>query len=478
MKNRILLIVVAIACCLSSQAQISRLIGLTKTKYNGLNFSTIGDTINYMYTGGMDTTRRGALAYDSAYSMVSGTGYTPGNLSYRTYQTFSDTFNLASVMAQSFDTPSAAWVNYQYVNNTYDAGNNLTQAILQVRDVATGGWINSTNNTYTFTGGNEITRILQGWNTTLSTPAWANREKDTFAYDGSNNMIYHLAQTWDTTALSWRNTNLYLVTYNTLNQVTTIDHQVWNVPGSVWKNNTYTTYEYNAANLLSNTIVQRWDTGLLVWNNATADTIDYDGAGNKLVETNLRWDTAAHTWANQIRNKFTYDGSHNMITDTTLNWNTGAGAFVYNKLRINSYNSYNQVLVTTTESWNNPTSSWIYRLGGGPGPGGAADIEWRYYYEIYPPITTSVGGAATASGHLSVYPVPASGHITVKLDWKNAAPFTVTILDITGRIVRQWNEPATQTYSRMLPVNDLAPGSYIIKARSHTSQAMQQFVIE
>jgi hypothetical protein len=477
MRNKVLLIALTLVCALSAQAQISRLIGLTKTKYNGLGFTAVGDTISYKYTGSMDTTRKGALAWDSSYSMVYGTGYTTGNLSYRTYQTFSDTFNLATVRVQSYDTPSTSWVNYQYTTNTYDASNNLIQSILQVKDPTTGGWINNTNNMYTYSGSKEITRILQGWNTAISVPAWTNKEKDSFAYDGSSNMVYHLVQAWDTGALLWRNTNLYLATYNTMNQVTTTLHEVWPPGDTAWKNLTNTIYDYNSANLLSNTIVQRWDTGLLVWNNNTADSILYDASSNKSVETNMRWDTAAHAWANTVMNKYTYDANHNALTDTTLTWNNTSAMFVYNKLRLNSYNAYNQILVTTTESWSTTTSSWIYKLGGGGGPGGGSDIQWRYYYEIYPPVSIGVHDV-TKTGNMAAYPMPASSLLNIKINWNEASAFTVTIVDMKGSIVRQWNEPATQAYSRTVPVNDLAPGNYIIKANGSNGQLVQQLVIE
>jgi hypothetical protein len=474
MKNRYLLLAMVLICSLGAQAQLSRLIGLTKTKYNGLDFATVGDTINYMYTGAMDTTRTGGWAYDSAYNMVSGTGYTTGNLSCRTYQTFIDTFNVATTKVQSYDTPTVSWQNYQFNSSTFDALNNVTNAILQIKDPLSGGWLNSTNNTYTYAGSNETLRILQAWNTTSL--AWANKEKDSFAYDASSNMTYRLVQLWDTTALDWVNNNQYFYTYNSMNQPTNTLRQNWDRINSLWVNNQNTIYDYNAATHLSNTIVQRWDTGALVWNNATADSVLYFATGDKSVETTLRWDTAAHIWANINMNEFTYDGSHNVITDTTLNWSNALIAFVYNKLRINSYNSYNQTLVTTTESWSTATSSWIYRLAGGGGPGGASDIQWRYHYELYPPIIDGVQHVAGTAGSLVTFPDPATDLLNIRLSWNEATSFTVAIYNISGSLVRQWAVPAIQNYTRAIPVSDLAPGNYIIKAGNAGQQMVQQFV--
>ena len=221
--------------------------------------------------------------------------------------------------------------------------------------------------------------------------------------------------------------------------------------------------------------MQRWDTTALVWNNSTADSILYFPGGDKSVETTLRWDTTTHAWANINMHTFTYDANHNVLTDTTLNWNNAAAAFIYNKLRINSYNTYNQILVTTTETWNTASSSWIYRLGTGGGPGNASDIQWRYYYELYS-APTDVKGAVIDNGSMVTFPDPANDLLSVKLNWNEATAFTIGIYDMRGSLVRQWSEPAVQSYVRTIPVSDLAPGFYIIQAGNGRQQQTQQFI--
>ena len=471
MKNRFFILLVACLCCSSVFAQTSRLIGLTKTKYNGTDFSTIGDTAFYMYGAALDTTNSGALACDSSYTLVYGTGYTTGNQSYRYYQTFTGA-NLASVTAQYFDTPSSGWVNYQYATSTYDGSNNLTSNVVQVWDATASAWVNKNNTMNTYAGTNNTLKIVQNWNTASS--AWMNRTKDSFAYDGSNNMIYHLAQNYDTGAAAWINNNQINNTYNTANQVINSTRQNWSVGAATWKNNTNTVYRYNASALLCNTIGQRWDTGSVSWLNNSADSLDYDASADKIADTRYRWDTS-HVWLPQSTDRFTYDGHHDILTDTTLNWNNGAGAFVYNRLKINSYNTYNQVLVATSASWDNTAKTWYYRFTGG-GPNGV-DIQYRYYYDLYPHIIpVKSGNLASAASGITVYPNPTGDLLTISLNWSEPTSATIVIYDAAGGVVRSWSETATKNFTRTISINDLPAGNYFIKANGGQQQLTQQFV--
>lgn len=472
MKNKYFLLIIMIFCSAYTYGQMSRLVGLTKTKYNGIDFATIGDTAYYMYSGTMDTTNSGGRAYDSSYTLVAGTGYTTGNLSYRYYQTFAGA-NVTATYDQSYDTASSSWINVQNYLLTYDASNNLTLQLQQNWNTASSAWENKTQTTYTFAGANNTLKLVETWNTTTS--AWVNRNKDSFAYDASNNMIYHLVQNWNTTSGAWVNVNQYTDSYNSLNQVTSSLSEAWPPAATTWKNSTNTTYDYNAANLLSNTIVQHWDTTALSWTNFSSDSIVYDGANNKSVEARFRWDTGAHTWTNLNMDMFSFDASHNMLSDTFQNWNNTTHVFVNNRLKLYSYNTYNQVLISTTESWDNTAGAWYYRLSGG-GPNGQ-DIQWRYYYSTAVDTPTSVGTIPNNTSSFATFPNPAHDLLNIQLSWNEPTSFTVGIYDITGGLVRQWMETSTKKYFKTIPVNDLPAGNYFIKATSQKQQLAQQFVI-
>ena len=442
MKKIILFAAVALLGVAHVQAQMSRLVGLTKARFNGIDFSTVGDSSWYMYSGVHDTTPTGSsLAWDSSYTLTYLPGYTTGNYSYRYVQTLDAAGNSATITSQIYDTPAVSWRNYRYQTNTYNAANYLTL------------------------------RIIQAWDTVSL--GWVNREKDSAAYDGSDNRIYQRQWAWDTTALVWNNVSDVLTTFSTANKPLTITRRSWNAISMVFVNQTMTTDSYNSSNQLTMSVVQNWDTTTGIWKNNTADTFLYDGAGNVQNDTHMRWDTATTSWLNLNENLYTYDAAHNMKSDTTLNWNNGAGAFVYSRLKCYTYNTYNQVLTYTTESWNNTTMSWYYRY---TGPANAVDAEYRYYYQYVPPTGVQQEGN-TVSG-LNIFPVPAANVLTVSLQMEKAAAMTVVIRNMSGQIVKQWTDKNIQTtHSSTVSIAGLPPGTYMLSTGNGDTQVSRTFVI-
>jgi hypothetical protein len=473
MKNKYLALFFALFLSATASAQLSRLIGLTKTRYDGTAFAIIGDSTYNIYSGVKDTTHNGSLAFDSSYTLTYLPGYTTGNLSYRYYQSFTGTYNSDTLLTQTYDTTSTSWINNQLQTGAWNTSNNITQHIVANWDPVAVAWLNNTKTDYTYVGLNNTLKILQAWNTITS--AWVNREKDSFAYDASNNMIYHLAQHWDTTGLVWVNTTQFLDTYNVANQIIASMRQNWSATTAAWRNNSLTAYHYNAIPMLCNTIVQHWDTSALAWANFSMDSITYTPGNDIAHEATLRWDTSL-VWIPQMMNEYSYDASHNMITDTVLNWVTsgpGGSHFANSKLKQYTYNTYNQVLTYTTESWTNPGGPWYYKFSGG-----GVDQQYRYYYEYVDTVDhTGVTNVSRTEGMLTVSPNPSNTILNIKINWQEAEPFTMSIYDMSGAVVRQWMEQPVKNYSKVLSLNDLPVGNYIIKARAQHGMQAGEFTI-
>jgi len=470
MNKKYSLLVFALIISLCAQAQ-SNLIGLTKARYDGsTDFTIIGDTAWYMYSGTNDTSNAGALAYDSSYLLTYLNGFTTGNFSYRYYQTMDGHNNIATILSQTYDTPSTSWINYQNKQNVYDANNNPTLNLLETWDNTGLVWDSTRKTMNTFSGNNNTIKIVQLWNTTSN--AWRNSTKDSFSYNISNNLLYHLAQTWDTTNLVWINANQYTYTYNT-NLVATSIRQIWNTVTLAWQNVTNTMYDYNANNFLSNTIVQNWDTvaSANIWVNSTADTVTYYGTtGNKFQETNLRWDTTF--WLNRTLNVYTYDANNNALSDTTYTWSAANSIFNYTKLKTYTYNTHNQPLVYTTATWSATNTAWYYRT---TGSAANQDVQYRYYYGSG--IPNGVNTVSKNNNSLMVFPNPASDLLNIKIDWDQNASFAIEIFDMNGSLMRRWNETPQNKYTKQIVVNDLPAGNYIIKAISASSHLTQKFLI-
>jgi len=465
MKKKYILILIAFLSIAGARAQqASRLIGLTKTRYMPTaSVFTPQDSAAYMYHGSEDTTNGGNMAFDSSYTFAYMDSITVNNQSYRTYQTLTGN-NLTTTLIQWYDTSAGGWQNYTLNNTTFNSDNNVTVRTIQIWDSVGHVWQNSTHTANTYTGTNLSVRIRQNWIVSLNN--WRNNLKDSFYYDGNGNTIYHRQQSWDTIGNAWVNSTLVTSAFNGINQVTETIHQVWDPVGFSWTNSANDLFHYDVQNRLVNSIVQRLDSVTNDWRNNGEDSLVYDGSDNISIEYKNSWDTTNNVWRNVNMHEYTYDASKNMLTDTQWNWNNANSIYRYNSYNTYTYNSFNQVLVYTTTSWQISSQTWIEK---------GSDLQYRYYYETF--ILPMSVSNVNAPGTLNVYPVPAQSRINIVLSWAQPQAFTIGIYDITGNLIKQWGGNAAGAYRENIPVNDLAPGNYFIKATGSKQQITQQFVI-
>jgi hypothetical protein len=106
----------------------------------------------------------------------------------------------------------------------------------------------------------------------------------------------------------------------------------------------------------------------------------------------------------------------------------------------------------------------------------AASSSHTYTFEYEVAWPTGVPEVADAA-NIKLYPSPASDFIRIETEWKQAVPFTVAILDMQGRTVRRWEEPATKRYARTVPLTELPAGNYIIKLSCGDEQYTKRFAI-
>ena len=81
---------------------------------------------------------------------------------------------------------------------------------------------------------------------------------------------------------------------------------------------------------------------------------------------------------------------------------------------------------------------------------------WKRYSVRFPDDVTSVDEEVDRSAGLTVFPNPATSHVTVVVD----EPTDVQILDLTGRVVFN----ATVQVSTSIDLSTLSPGMYYVRS--------------
>jgi hypothetical protein len=129
-----------------------------------------------------------------------------------------------------------------------------------------------------------------------------------------------------------------------------------------------------------------------------------------------------------------------------------------------AYNTDNQPLTYLSASWDS-SGLWVFNN---------TDNITTYYYAH--DSATRVANVSNLN-NLQLYPVPAQNVLNINMTWNAPQAFTVAIIDVQGRVLRQWNESATGNYSKSIPVADLATGNYFLAIKNGTTNTARQFTV-
>lgn len=410
----------------------SRLISYIHLVHDGVAYIN-ADTFDIHYSG----TRGGdllhiPLKYDNGMALIYNTSTSSWDNKYKYTQTFDANNNITDYLSQQWSTVTSTWVNDQHQIKSYDAANNLTSDITQTWNTVTNSWENDYKSVYTYdANNNRLSEISQNWNTVTST--WDNASKYTYTYNAANKVTQEVDQTWNTATSTWDNYSKYTNTYDANNNQLTRLTQIWNTSTSTWDNNGLTTSMYSVSNQFLTEIRQLWNNSTSSWDNYRK-TIHADFVGlNPQTDTVQNWNTSTSTWNNSIRYKYTY-------------------------------NSYGQYLTYISDAWN----------VGGFWQAINSDFSYRFHYEDY---TTDVRSLSSVGGTADVYPVPATDKLNIDLKWDQVQPFTVTLIDLQGRVNRTWQLAAAASYHQVVSVGELPAGTYFLKIDGTKGHVVKQIVV-
>ena len=83
----------------------------------------------------------------------------------------------------------------------------------------------------------------------------------------------------------------------------------------------------------------------------------------------------------------------------------------------------------------------------------------------------------TSRLEMSVFPNPAKSFVTIALKNSTQEDGYIQLVDATGRSVK-WQEIASKTTNVQLPIQDLAPGMYILRVQAGSATSFQRLIVE
>ncbi len=436
---------------------------------------------------------------------------------------YDDNQNLVSETI--FDWQNNGWVNLERYSGTYDVNGNLLTVLGQVW--VNNAWLNNELNTFTYdASGNGLTDLYQYW----EGGNWVNSELTTNTFDGNGNQLTRLSQLWDTGA--WLNSSFSTMTYDGNGNLLTLLWQYWE--NEAWLNSYLWTKTYTTnGQLLTNTMVGWEGTGwgMLMYR----DTFTYDEAGNMLTYTNESGDTG--TWTNYYMETYTYDELGNWLTFLVQFW---SGAWDNTDFVTRTFDANSKVLTNLYQYWEGAWTNAslgiftydiegnqlnaLYQLWDGAAWANNMKVDYEYqaglvignafmwdgsgwvigewfvelgindsgnyfllfgnmasnaqaYYSSYP---LEINDPTVCKPSLmAIYPNPAYGNLTISTEILQPSGATISLFDLSGRLVNVVYEGIIQPGNQPLTYNTsgLTPGIYILELKSGSISERQKLTI-
>jgi hypothetical protein len=352
-----------------------------------------------------------------------------------------------------------AFSNTWYYQQDFDANNNITGTTISQWNGA--AWVPYSKTINTYSSANLLTSsIYQTWNGS----SWSTISRDVYSYLPNNKLQSDQYQLWNTLTLHYDATSQKNYFYDASNHL--INETDVNLAGGSPTYTNQIAYSYLGNNLLSTTYTT-WDGA--AWINTKMYTSVYDTTSNNRISMQTQhWDATSMVWVSDslaLYTNFTSATSNLPRTETDQYMDT-SGMWVNYRQYTYAYNSYNQLTSAVGESYN-VSVGWEFSSG---------DPMARYYYGPYS-VVSGVKNISNTNGDAKVYPVPAQDMLHIDLSWNEAQAATISITDMSGKVVRQWNAPYGTEYRGGVSVNSLSAGVYMIKVSGEKGEIVKQMVV-
>lgn len=395
----------------------SRVIANAYRQFNGITME-LADSVQLSYTGdrGGDL-NSGVIKYDTL----------------KFFTVLSGTVDKSGLQTQTFDVK-----NNIAVNKSFDWNGSAFD--------------NSEQHFYSYTADNKVAvDSVQKWNGT----AWENSNKELSSYTASREISEKITQQWTGTA--WENADKTIYTYTTGGKISETKLQFWT--GASWFTFVQITYDNDAVsgNLLSSLLqIDLTGAGVLVNNSRSLYT--YDAGKRQIAQDNQQWDEDDAAWYNDSSYLNKYDAFDNK-TERIAGYKGDLSGMLTDTFARNSYtyNGYKQMLTDISDTWDDVAHGWIKS---------SDDYDDRYYYEEY-------SGASVKEtipmASVKLYPVPANDILHLSLQPQQLQSFTLSLVDMQGRILQLRTIPATAQINETINVSALPAGNYLLQLNGGNS---------
>jgi len=295
-----------------------------------------------------------------------------------------------------------------------------------------------------------------------------------FNYTANNFYLNYFGQSWDSAANGWVSGQQDLYSINAAGYYDTVIVMYWNTGTSSWANSYRDVYILNSSNQDSIGLYQSWNSGTLAWVPNEEEYFSYDSSGNCILYTNLAWNTVTNSWDSTYIYSYIYDGQHDPTSQIDLQYDSAFrtwsvyraslfSGFVDHQptLSFGGYGMSGGVLDTATEylaTYDAYGFQLSYQLenyvGGGAFVYEAGDNSGYLYYRT----DSTVGIAQISAEDVKLYPNPTTGTCHLSLTSALADYGTMTITDLSGRMVKTITLSGSET---TFQTNDMSTGMYL-----------------
>ncbi len=426
MKRMKLLFTLALPVLLLQNAQAqtgSRLISQSHWSNNSTFFVPV-DSTAYRYD---DMARGGDLTHQLKYDESNTWLVTDSVASKKSVQEFYSNNAVKNTSNLSMNS-IGGWDNVNRFNYFYNGDGTTSNMVYQTGSGSV--WNNYSKNVYGYSGGHLITDKYYMW-TGVDFSTFVSQK--VYQYDGGTGMMT-LETDANNGSAGLTYTQQYAYDYDTANRLATSTYTVWN--GSSFVNSSRYSYAYDAAGNRITSTYQVYNSSTGAWDNTTLKT--YSGF------------TAGHNPTNEIDQK----------------WDTTGGGFWYNWMQYDyTYNTHEQLTSLMGISWN--TAGFWQHVNGDP----------MAMYRYGSSFGTAVSTISRENGVVNIFPVPVQNTVSIDLKWNEAQAFTVSIFDITGKVVNSWSVPSTAAYTTSFATDNYPAGNYIVKVAGSKGQITKEIVV-
>ena len=398
--------------------------------------------------GGMELMYTGGLKYDSLDLYAYKT--TGCELVLQQVLKYDDQWRIDTQML--FKIVRASYDHDEMYVTAYDAAGNTIQKSTYQKDELNNIWVIANRTTYTY-GANGITEQMTEAPSVTFGPLFKAYHA-TYHYTGGN--------------------------------LSEAVHDKWD--GSAWRPETRARYVYNIANGIDTILFKGWDNNTNDYVNYALETFAYHSAGQPSLHTEFTWEN--NIWRPFKEEKWQYYPNGKVKIDSLINIDMAGkrlplyGVYhIYNAAGLEDtvyltywangllfthtrahyiYNADNQLTRRVALTWDHVNNVW------GMGVGTSDEVYHFARVNGIHKLNSNIAG-------IHLYPNPAGSFVNVDVKVERQQPYTVTIHNSTGAVMRQWEEKGSNR--RMISTTDLQAGNYIVTIRSGSDVQSAQFVI-